>query len=77
MSKSVSMSFSPIAVGKGGLDDGVHFEVRDDGALVGRLSVMRKRLRWWPQGEASAREIGWTDFDALMRAQTSTEKKEA
>ena len=71
MSKSVSMSFSPVVIGQDGVKDGVHFEVRDDGVLFGRLSVMRKKLRWWPQGEAEPVEIKWSEFDALLRGRNS------
>ncbi len=74
MPKSVSMSFSPIDVGRGSLEDGVHFEVRDDGALVGRLTVLRKKLRWWPQGAAQAVDADWCAFDQFMRGRIKTPK---
>jgi len=71
VTKSVSMSFSPVEIGQDGVKDGVHFEVRDDNVLFGRLSVMRRKLRWWPQDQAEPIEIKWSDFDALMRARKS------
>ena len=77
MSKSVSLSFSPIEIGRGGLDDGAHFEVRDDGALVGRLTVMRKKLRWWPRDGSEPAEASWADFDSFMRARAPKIKAEA
>ena len=77
MSKTVSMSFSPIEIGRSGIEDGAHFEVRDDGKLFGRLTVTRKKLRWWPHDGAEAVETNWADFDAFMRARAAREPVEA
>ncbi|MFV0280951.1 MAG: hypothetical protein ACK5JM_09375 [Rhodoblastus sp.] len=75
MKKSVSMSFSPVRIGQDGVKDGVHFEVRDGNVLIGRLTVMRKKLRWWPKGASEALETNWSGFDTLMRKRSKGGKQ--
>ncbi len=65
MSKTVELTFSPIELGKG-IEDGAHFEVRDDSKMFARLTVTRKGLIWWGHGAIEPKDVSWKTLEKLL-----------
>lgn len=45
----------------------VEFQVRSDGAKLGRLTVSRGGIGWCPSAKQKERHLGWETFDKLVR----------
>lgn len=43
------------------------FAVTADGEALGRLTVSRGGVGWYPAGPSKERHLRWEDFDALIR----------
>lgn len=63
----VTMTITPIELGRECDEHGAHFEVRDKGRLFGRLSVGKKGLRWWANGAEQPEKLDWEGLDAALR----------
>jgi hypothetical protein len=47
-------------------DAGVEFEIREDGAPLGRLRVTNAGLAWQPPFGSTAKMVGWSEFTDWM-----------
>jgi adenylate cyclase class IV len=45
----------------------VIFRVREDGELLGTLTVSKGSVVWFPKKSHYGHKVGWSKFDALMR----------
>jgi hypothetical protein len=63
--KKISMKVEhPIEVGN--VD--VVFEVRDGGALLGRMKISKGGIDWFPNNARKPRTITWSNFSVYMEA---------
>jgi hypothetical protein len=53
----------------------VHFRVKVDGVVLGKLEVSKGALVWYPKDRTYGHKISWSDFDALMRRYPRRERR--
>jgi hypothetical protein len=45
----------------------VHFYIRVDGEVLGRLSISNGSIVWFPKLARKGRKMGWKRFDEMMQ----------
>jgi hypothetical protein len=53
----------------------IHFTVKVDGQVLGKLEVSRGSLVWYPKDRSYGHKITWGDFDREMQKYPRLEKR--
>jgi hypothetical protein len=53
----------------------VHFTVKKDGAVLGKLEVSKGALVWYPKNARRGHKVGWTRFHEFATARRKSEKR--
>lgn len=53
----------------------VEFQVKQDGIVLGTLTVSNGSLVWFPKKTTNGHKMGWSRFDQLMQNETSRVEK--
>ena len=53
----------------------VHFVVKRNSAVLGKLEVSKGALVWYPKNARSGHKIGWNAFDELAREYPQVERR--
>lgn len=53
----------------------VHFVVRQDGDILGKLEVSRGAIVWYPKNKTLGHKLTWTDLDKIAVNFPKSEKR--
>jgi hypothetical protein len=53
----------------------VHFTVKCDGKILGKLEVSRGSRVWYPKDMTYGHKVPWSEFDRAMRAYPRPERR--
>lgn len=53
----------------------VHFKVKVDGSVLGKLEVSKSALVWYPKDKTYGHKIAWSKFDEEMKKYPRSERR--
>lgn len=53
----------------------IEFKIKKDGKVLGKLTVSKGSIVWFPKDRTYGHKIGWTKFDEFMKEQPRVEKR--